>query len=88
MASVSWISPPTPGCTPSSASKISRGEHVAAHDGEVRRGVLGLGLLDDAPHLHELVADDLGIDAAVGRDLLGGELREGDRPSGRSGRGP
>ena len=45
-------------------------EHVAADHGQVGGGVLGLGLLDDAPQPHKPVVGGLGVDTAVGRDLL------------------
>ena len=53
MASVSWISPPLPGCHPVEGVEDLGREHVAAHDRQVRRRLLGRRLLDEAVDPHE-----------------------------------
>ena len=81
MASVSWISPPRPGRGPVDGVEDGRGQHVAAHDAQVRRRLLRRGLLD------EVVDPDQGLrrparrrrtrtsEISAGRDLLEGEDR-------------
>ena len=51
-------------------------EHVAAHDRQIRRRLVGRGLLDEPDDAHERrpVLERLGRDAPVRRDLLGREL--------------
>ena len=51
MASVSWISPPVPGFTSSSASKIAGREHVAAEHGQVDGASAGAGFSTMLAHL-------------------------------------
>ena len=50
------------------------GEDVAADHAEVRRRLLGLRLLDEVEHAHEVIVDDLGARAPVVRDLVEREL--------------
>src|SRR5680860_448624 len=57
------------------------GEHVPAHDREVRRRVLRLRLLDDGVHLDETLVEGARADAAVRRDPIGRKLLEGDHRS-------
>jgi hypothetical protein len=65
MASVSWISPPTPRLHLLELVEDLRREDVAAHHGQVRRGRRRLRLLDEVEDLHEVVGDALGLHAAV-----------------------
>ena len=78
MASVSWISPPCPRLDLVEGVEDLGREDVAAHDRQVRRGLVGLRLLDDVADADEAGSDRLGGDAAVGGDLLARELLQGD----------
>ena len=82
MPSVSWISPPAPGSVVRSAVEDVGRQHVPAHDGEVARRLLRLGLLHDRA---EAVDPAVGLGdggAAVPRDLVGAHphQREHRRP--------
>ena len=94
-ASVSWISPPAPGCDPGDLVEHVGREHVAADDDEVARRHLRLRLLDHvADRDHAGLVERTGrIDHAVGADLLVRHLLQPDdaaprwtRTSGPSGR--
>ena len=67
------------GLDPVDALEDLRSEHVAAHHRQVRRRLLGRGLLDETGDAHERrsVLERLGRDAAVRRDLLGRERLQG-----------
>ena len=76
---MSWSSPPTPGCVSSERVEDLGREDVAADRGQVRRRLLGRGLLDDRADAREvLVLDQLGLDAAVERDLVAADLHRGE----------